>query len=396
MFKGVTEDLTTIRWVVMIVGLNVSVQLLGQVFGATLVGLKRFDLVNLVGVASNVLQGVLMVVTLRLGGGLIGMACSVLAVGVLARLAEDVLALRLLPHISLSWTYFDRALLKTLFRFGALNVLIVIKLRFIDSIGGVITGVILRVDKVPFYAVAENLCRHAVATAKGVAQVAMPLASQLEAQKRQQDLVRVLILGPRVLTTLALTMIVVVTVLGRSLLRLWLDEEFATQAFGALCVLMIARGVEICSLSLFTMLVGMDRMVFLSRLAVLEIVIVVGLGASLTATIGVAGMAWATLVSQVLVHGAILPRFACREIGYPWHRWVVQVFAPAATATLPALALAVAFHTYWPPEQLGVLVAQIVCVVGLAAASGFVMCLEPSMRADVLRVFLPKRIGDVP
>jgi O-antigen/teichoic acid export membrane protein len=384
-------DVLTVRLVVLITGINVSIQILGQEFGAVLVAMKRFDLTNMLAIGSMVIQSSLMALVLWSGGGLLGMAFAVLGVGVTTQAVQALLAKRQLAGIGFSWSLFDREMLRTLFRFGLLNVLVGLANRLTQYAGGVITGALIGPAAVTYYSIAEGLTRHGGHLAKGIGNIVLPVASQLESQRRDAELIQVLVIVPRAVLMLGALMSVVFIVFGQTALSLWIGQEYVSHSYPVLVVLTAAAVVNMFSGSIMTMLSGMGRMGPVAKLAVAEGLLTVCLGVLLGAAFGLLGVASAVLIAQVIARGISMPLYACKELEYPWPRFYVSVFGPVLVAAVPLTLGALILSQFWPADRLLVLFFQVLLLALVAGLSGFYFCFPTSVRAVILQSFRPRR-----
>lgn len=386
---GHTE--TVIFWVVFLTGLKVAVQLLGATFRSAIHARKRFDLANMLGIASQVILAVCIVLIVRTGGGLVEMAIAMLCVGILTQVSTYLIARYWVRLPRASWRYFDRDVRRTLFRFGSLTVLTQFAKRMGTYSGGIIIGVFLGPAAVAYYAVAESISRKCTALGKAVNQVTMPVASQFDAQQHKTGLVELTILGPRVLLAMALFLATMLCVLGHSFISHWISPDFAARSYPVFCILSLALLVKLPSNGIHSALVGMGRVGFLGLLSVFEGTATVLLGIALVSTVGIVGMAWAILVPQLIAGGMILPLYLCKRLEYSIPRYYIRVVTPAAAAAIPGLAVALGIARLFPARGLAAVVVQMCIVATVAAVSGFLICLDSSTRVLSLRAILPKR-----
>jgi len=374
------------RWIVMLFGVKMAVQMVGQVFAAGLEARKRFALVNGLQSARLVLFGILIIVVVRSGGGLLGMAWVVLGITALFRLLTCLLSIRVagLPRPSLRDV--KRETVRMLFGFGLLNLLIQAVRKTSLLGGGLILGLLAGPVAVAYYSVAESLTRKSLNLGKTINYVVMPFASQFDAQSDRHALKRLLVLPARLLLTLALLITVVLLVLGKSFLTLWISPEVATNVYPVICILSLSLLVKLPTNGIQSALTGMGRMTFLSRVAVGEGVAMLILGVVLTPLLGAVGMAWAVLISQLLFSGLLLPIYACRDIGYSVWRFFLSTAGPAMLATLPAASAALLLAHFSPADSLIILIVQIILLCLLTGACALFVCLDTALRADILRM----------
>lgn len=388
-----SQSVETVRWVVFLTGFHLALRVLGQPFDGTLAALKRFDLVNVLAIGAQILQAILVIGILQLGGGLLAMAVITLSVGVLRQLVQFHFARRVVPTLSIHWRFFSWSDMKTLFGFGSLTILTGVARRLTQSGGGLMVGVFLGPVMVAYYAVAEMLVLRASGLNKGVTSVVMPLASQLDAQNRVDTLREVLFVVTRSLLAMAVTFATIFIALGSPLIERWINPSYAPHTYPVLCLLALAMVFRLPSNCGRTILKGMARLRFLVLLAVIDITIFFGLGALLLGEYGLVGIAWATLISQALTSGVLLPWFVCwrLEIGLP--QYFARCVLPGVLATLPAILVALLLATALPAGSLLEVILQAGIIGGAAVGGIYFACFSQDERRSMFRAMIPARSG---
>lgn len=386
-FNTSADSQETLRWVLMLSGASVSLAICGEAFGAALSAAKRFDLLNMVGIGTQILQAVLVVVAISNGGGLLALAWILLSVAGIRQLCNWLLAKRVLEHVSASPRFFEWKMARMLFRFGSLTLLQGMAKRVTKSSGALIVGVIIGPVAVTFYAIAQELANKAVELGDGIRGVLTPIASQLDAQNRQADLAKAFLLSARTLLALALGTAVGFRALGWPLIELWIGDGYASRVYPVLCVLAAAVVIEMPSIGTRSLLRGMNHVGFLAKVSLLGMVLTLGLGVVFVWTMGIVGMAGAILLSEAVTTGILIPVFACRTLDVSPGRFLRKVIAPGTIAACPGIVATLALVSLVPPSHIGHVIAQAVGV-GLIVGTGiFFICFEKQLRTDVLRCF---------
>jgi len=384
------ETISTVRYVILLTGGAVAIQLFGQVFSATLHAHQRFDLSNIVSVSSQLAKAFAFVVVLRAGFGLIGMAAVTLAITVLAQLSLAVIAIRLLGGISFSRHSYDRDMLKLVFRFAGTSFLTNTARRLTQYFGAIIIGIIYGPVAVTFYAIPESLSRHAQSFAKGVTSVIDPLASRLESQGQQKSLVKLLLLAPRFLLAYSLSVAVVFITHGKQFISFWIGPEYASESYPVLCVLALALVARVSSGPLRSLLRGMGHLKVLAMAAILEMAITLIAGPCLAYLLGLTGMAWAILAAQICVGVIILPIYCCRTLNFPIREFLYGVVRQPIYVAVLSLVVAFTLVVFVPSAGLFTHMLQMGIIALVAAATTFLFCLDRSSKTDVLEVISRK------
>ncbi len=384
------ETILTVRYVILLTGGTVAITLFGQVFTAILHAHQRFDLPNLVAVASQLINAFGCVIVLRAGYGLMGMATVALAVAVLSQLSLAVIAIRLFRDITFSSHNFDRDMLKLVFRFARISFLTNTARRLTQYFGTIIIGVIYGPAAVTFYAIPESLSRHVQSLAKGVTSVIDPLASRLESQGQQKSLIKVVLLAPRFLLASSLSVAILLITHGKQFIGFWVGHEYAAESYPVLCVLAFALVARMTSDPLRATLRGMGRLRVLAMAALLEMAITLIVGPSLTYQFGLTGMAWAILFAQVFIGVIILPTHCCKVLDFPLGEFFRGVVCQPIYVALGSLAFAVTLVKFVPSTTFFIHVIQMGSIAMWAAMVTFLFCLERSQKLEVLRAISQK------
>ncbi len=374
------------RWVVILTGTKVATELVGQVFAAGLIARKRFDLSNALLCGRLIATGVLTILVVKAGWGLLGMACVYFGITLLSVLTMYVFAIRIenLPSPRLSSVEGHTG--KSLFHFGFLNLVIQLVRRTSLVGGSLLLGLISGPTVVAYYSIAESLTRKSVNLGKTLNSVVMPFASQFEAQSDKDALRQMLILPTRVLMALGILVAGVLLIMGKQFLILWIDANVASHVYPITCILSLSLLIKLPANGLQSTLTGMGRMPLLSRLAIGEGLVMLGLGIALTHAFGVVGMASAVVVAQLLFSGVFLPVYACSNLGYPLRSFAHSTIVPAILSNLPSITTAVLFATLSPATSLVAMLLQIGTLCLLTAATAFFICLDSSFRAEIMRM----------
>ncbi len=376
-------SLTTLRWVIVLTGLATSIGIVGQVFAAVLVAFKRFDQINLLGVFFDLIQAGLIVTAVRSGQGLLEMTWIILAVMVCRQLAVAFLATRAASYLTFAGRHFSWTTLRSLLKFGVLNIVAASARRVTHQAGPLIIGIIVGPAVVTFYSIAAVLASKVEDLAKGVNSVLMPVVSQLDAQQRPEELQEVFVLASRLLLTVAISLVVVFVALGKPLIGLWIGEKYAVASYPVLCLLAVGMAVRIPTTSAANVLKGTARMDRLAKVSIFEAVLTLVLGIVLVRSMGILGMAVAIICAQAL-SATVLVSTTCQSIGVSIPRYLARVTVPGIIASLPAIGLAPLLVRLAPQSHLVYVALQGVVLLMVTAAASFVFCLDEQLRTAIL------------
>ena len=406
---------TTIRWIMLLSAAAVAVNLLGQIFEAALIGVRRFALVSLGSLLARLLQAGLMITALLSGNGLYAMSVIVLFVACLTQVYRFVVAKKVLPEFSISPRHFNTDLMWKLTRFGGLSSIQIAARDGATPASNILIGFMLPgTAPVGIFSIGAQLAEYGARLATGVAGPLMPVASQLDTLGRQNILRRAFTLGSKTLLSMGYIMAVVFISIGFILIETWMPDvgkgnenmtstEIAEAAYPIVCILVPAFVLRMLGMASRSILMGTNRMTFLGKIGLLEMTLTIGVGLSLLyQTREATGMAWGIFVAQVIVSGLLLPVAGARAVGISFGEYGKMILRPALSSAIPVVA---AGYAVWycnnqtatlraPNVYFVVLQAMSIGVVG--AASMFFVCFDQHLRSDILSSFLGKKFLSSP
>lgn len=382
-------DPNILRWVVFLVGMSVAVTLVENVFDGLLAAAKRFDLLNVIVTGTHIVRSIFMVVVISMEGQLLAMSVVFLAFSLIRLVLAFLFARRTFDYLSPSISHFDWTTARTLFRFGILNAAHGVTLKITKSAGAIITGMVLGLAMVTFFTIADTLVKKTLELGKGLTRVVMPVASQLNAQDRKKDLIRLLTLSVRVTLAMSLALTGTLIALGHPLIRFWIGEEYARNSYPVLCVLACAMVFTPMANTSRNILKGINQLGIVVKVGLLDVVLTLGLGWLGAQSFGMIGMAWAVLLSQAVTSGFLMPVVACRRMQLPLGQYVSRGVVPGLAAALPAIGAAATVGLLLPPANLVQVVAYGLIIAAVSGLSIFAICFERELKMDVIRSIVP-------
>ncbi|MGC1273669.1 MAG: flippase [Planctomycetaceae bacterium] len=384
LFELKSEGVATVRWTVLLSALTVAVQLQGQVFRATLRALKRFDLENVIAVTSQLLTATLMIVVVMAGYGLVAMALVNLVAAVLVRATEAFATTCLLKGVRITPGGFDRATFRLLFGFSSMNVIRRVCNEGRRNSGSLIVGYFLGPAAVPFFAVAHTLVKKTHSLTQSVSSVVLPVASELDAQQKREQLLRMMVLVPRLLVTFAMAATVVFVMLGRPFVEFWIGADYVELTYPLLCILGVGFVANSFSGAQRQMLAGTGQIRAITILSVVSAILQIGLSLALVPTIGLVGIAWADLASSVVINTFACNYLACRVYGYPWGRHLAETLIRPLLTTVVGVLAALSLAAVFPPERTLHVALHAAVILAASGTAAFFVCLDGQARADIL------------
>jgi O-antigen/teichoic acid export membrane protein len=382
------------RIAVFVSGVNIAVSLVGGVFGGIVVGRQRFDSLNGLNVGLAVLRAGAIVLTLRGGGGLVGLALVQLGISTLQTGATVWLSRRVYPALRLSLASWRYAHLRTVLAFGVWSSLLHVSGAVLNYSDAVVIGALLPVAEITFFAIAAGMTDQCRAVIAGISQTLTPMAGALEA--RRGTVRDVLMRGTRFAALAILPIIATFELRGTSFIRLWMGPEYAVPAGSVLMVLGIGLWPFAGYQVLTATMMGINRHRGLVPLFFAEAVANVLLSIVLVRRFGIVGAAWGTTLPRLIVSLIAGPLYARRELGVSVAAYWETMLLRPGLAVLP-FALATGMVEAWfPAANIVVFFGQVAGILPVAAIGTWVAALTPEERrvcAAAVRGWRPSR-GD--
>jgi O-antigen/teichoic acid export membrane protein len=324
------------RWMLILLGLNLAVGLPMSVFPCLLDGLGRYPAKSAIRTAGIVLRGGVFLLVIRSGGGLLAVAVTVTACGLVEHLAMAVAAWRYLPGLRFSPRLVDRPTLRAIRSYSTDALLAMLAGRVSFQTDAIVINAFLLPQSITLFAVAARLTEYAKDSLRVATMVLTPAVSALEARGDSAGIRRVMIDSTRYVLWLILPVQLGLLLLGRPFLRLWLGEEYAVLSYPTLAILALPLSLALATSVPVRILYGTGRLRWFARAVIAEAVLNLLLSIALVRPYGIEGVAIGTAIPNTLLNCAV-GFFVCRKMGVGPGTYLRRSFlAPCAAALLPA------------------------------------------------------------
>jgi O-antigen/teichoic acid export membrane protein len=351
LFQVPPAERQTAAWLVLLAGVGTGLGLPCSTSGAVLRGLHRFDLQNLLVLASALLSTLGTIAVLLLGGGILG----VMVVSILVMLVLQAPAIWLVhhaaPEVGFSWRAASWARVRPVLGFSSWLFAVNAAGRVQTKSDEIVIGWFLPVAAVTPYALANKLSDVALMLADQFMKVLLPLASELHAGG---DLAR---LRALYLTSTRLTLAILVpvggtiAVLAGPLLTAWVGAAYSEYAY-LVVILLLADIIGASQWPAASVLQAIARHRVLAVTAVASAAVNLALSILLLSRVGLAGVALGTLIPTAVGSvGFVLP-YTLRVLGVSSAEFVRKVLAPSLLPAMPMAGLTLALMWTGRPESL--------------------------------------------
>jgi O-antigen/teichoic acid export membrane protein len=382
------SDLGWARILLVLVGPNVAISLISGVFSGIPMALQRFSPVNIVGVSSNALRAVAMVLALMAGGGLIAIALIQLGTTIVATLAIAWVAFRIYPDLKVKWNLFDREHLGLVLSFSVFSFTLLIFDTVVIYLNSVIVGIFLSASMVTFFAISSNLVNYCRSIVSGISKTATPQASALEARSDARGLQHTLLDGAGFATVVTLPIAATFLIRGKAFIGLWMGSEYAGLSGNVLWILTIGLVFSAGNQVALATMLGVSKHKALVPFFLAQALCNVVLSTILIRTLGLTGVAWATTVPYLLMSLFFWPWYVRRHLGISFEAYARKVWVRALLAIAPFAGATWIVEKLWPAPNLFIFFLETAIIIPVALICFWFFYLSTDQRHALSPVFV--------
>ncbi len=338
---GVPPDLLEeVRWLLILLGLNLALGLPLGVFPCLLVGLGRFPARTSIRAAMLFIRAALLVVVVWRGGGLIGLAAVITTCGVVEYLATAVAAWCYLPGLRFSLSRVSWTTFRMIRGYSIDAFLIMMANRISFQTDALVINAFLAPEFISYFVIAGRLVEYAKDSLRVVTTVLTPAVSTLEVQGDYAAIRQMFVNSTRYVLWLILPIQAGLLTLGRPFIAVWMkDAALARQSDETLIVLSIPLGLAIAQSVSTRILYGTSCLRWFARACMAEAAANLLLSLVLVKPLGIAGVAWGTTIPNIILNLG-LAVYICRLLGVGGGEYLRR-------AILPPLAPACLLSLFW-------------------------------------------------
>jgi O-antigen/teichoic acid export membrane protein len=352
---------STGTWVLLIIGLHVSLNFPFSVFGGITGAFQRHDVNSLASVAASITVAAVNVALLLAGYGLVTLVAGTTAVRVLAYVVYRANAYRVYPDLRVRPSLVRKSRLREVMGYSVYVSVIDWANRLNYQLDSIVIGVFLGPAAVAVWAPAERIISSTQRLTNQVNGILFPMIVDSDAARDARRLRTILVEGTRFSLAFVVPISAALIVIADPLIRTWLGARAAdvAGAVPVLQVLAVAVAVRVGGATGTTLLKGTGQHRFLAFTNLATGVVNVALSAVLLQTVGLVGVAWGTLLPLAAATAFVLYPAACRRVDLPLREAVRFGVWPALWPALPGALLLLAIRGLLPPTLAALLLATL-------------------------------------
>ena len=335
--------------VVFFLGLAIAVQVSFSVFNGVLTGCHRWDLHNINTSGWHAATVVGMIVALLAGKGLIAQAAITLAGELMAAVRRVILARRVCKGLQLRPSLAERRTIAELFSFGGKTLLPSVSDLLLNQTTSILLTAYIGPAALALYSRPRALAYCMKTLVNKMAMTLTPTISALQSKDDVKGIGELAVKSARYALYFCLPMVLLLTVFGESVMRLWMGPRYANGWLPAIFALLnLPVLMQLPTLFILAGLnehgrAGAARFVASVCSAVLAVIMLHLFHG------GLIGTALAVMLPLTILNVVDIPRLICRRVGLNMGRYFGQVCWGPILCALPFAACLIAsrivFHT---------------------------------------------------
>ena len=327
-FNLTPEQAQVGRWVLLIIGLHVSLNFPFSVFGGVTSGFQRYDANNIVAVGISIAAAIVNVTVLLAGYGLVPLVASTVSVRLAGYLIYRSNAYRIFPELEISWSLFRRNRLREVTGFSIYSSIIDWGNKLNYQLDALVIGMFMGSAWVAIWAPAERIISGTQRLTNQLNGVLFPVIVDSDASQQQQRLQQILLQGTRLSLAMVVPIASALILLADPLIRAWVGPKMVG-AVPVLQILAVAVAIRVGNATSTTLLKGANCHRMLAWVNLGTGVVNLWLSIALIKPLGLTGVAIGTLVPIAFSAVFILFPASVRRVGLPMGYAVMHSVLPA-------------------------------------------------------------------
>ena len=356
------ENVYEAQWVVFFLGASMAVEISLGAFRGILTGCHRWELHNIIMSGWHAVTIVGMIIVLLQGRSLTSIAIIYFVGIVLAYLTRVIFAYRVCKGLRLQLSLVKWKTIKNLFVFSGKTLLPSISKLLLNQTSSIFIILYLGPAFLALYTRPQSLMRHMNTLVHKMAMILVPTTSSLQSVKNLKAIQKLLIKSVSYSFYLVLPMVLVLTVFGESILKVWMGQRYANGIIPA--ILAVGSLASMSQTPTLMILGGMNAHGRAGIANLIASICSVGLNIVVLkyTNLGLTGVAIAVTFPIMIMNVVYLPLLVCRRVDLDLKQYVLSIVSGPMIHVLPfAICLVVARLIFYASPLKGLLCG---CAIG--------------------------------
>lgn len=328
LFNITPEQVPTARYVLLITGALLSVRFALSIFGAVVYGFNESYRNDVVTIATSLVIAGVNVAVLMAGHGLVALVAATTVIRALSLAASVWNAYRVFPGLHVRPSLFRRGRLREVTGFSVYMLVLDWSAKLNYSADALVIGAFLNTAAIAAWTVGQRLAQLAQQITNQLNDTLFPAVVDSDAARRDERLQLILVQGIKLSLALAAPLCLGLIMMADSLVHTWVGGKFA-DSVAPLQIMLTVVLVRASTSSANLILKGAGQHRLLAFTNATTAVVNVVLSIILIGPLGLNGVALGTLIPVACSAVFVLYPAACRRVGMPVYRPIVEAIWPA-------------------------------------------------------------------
>ena len=376
------DILSQAQLVLLIIGVNVAVNFIMSAWADSLGAFHRFDVVNGLLIAEDILRNVTIVYLLLNGYGIVSMALSFLGFSILRQIIGAIALKRLFPEIKFSIRFVNRETMKMLYNYGLIGFFISIAWLLIANTDNVIIGYFFDTSAVAKYAIAGSIIIYLRNLILAVAFPLRPVISHYDALGRRENISIIYSKGTKYLYFITFVIGGAAIFLADDFIKLWLGPGYQ-QTADILKILVLPAALYLPQTIANSVLYGIEKHRNILYLIIVEGVLNLGISLILLKEYGIYGVAFGTVIPQVLLYLIVMPKIVQKLLGFGLVEFYKSTFISIFSALIVSAGSAYILQRILDINNWPVFFLVVALIAAISLTAGYLIADSD----DIKRIF---------
>jgi len=376
----------TARALMLVIGVYVSLGFPFSIFGGIINGFQRYDVNNVVGIASSAVVAVVNVVMLLHGATLVQLVAATTALRILTYFVYRLNAYQVFPPLAVRPSLFRWSRVRELTSFSVYVSIIDWSNKLNYSIDAIVIGAFLSPAAVALWTVPQRLAEMLQRLTNQLNGVLFPVVVDSDSGRKPERLRVIFLEATRLSLASVMPLAAALIILARPLILAWVGPRFESSIIVAQ-ILVVVVAIRVGNATATTVLKGAGRHRLLSFANAGAALANVALSLLWIRHYGLVGQAMGTFVPVAFTSIFILWPAACRRVGVGVTRATLTAVWPTVWPLVVMAAVVVPLRAALPSRLIG---------VALAGAAGslayFATFLAFAVKREERRTYVAKAI----
>lgn len=339
------------KTVILLTALNMSLVWLANPFVGMLIGLQRYDLMNMAGVSVSTARFAGTLLLMNSGFGIVALSVLHIVATLISGAVVLALCIKIMPTFRVVGLTRCKREFKEVWQFSSYVVLNNIASKVVFATDGLIIASHLPVAAVTYFSIPSSLLQQIAAGMRSMSQVLYPRTSSLDGAGDSEGLRTLFLRGSKYANLIGLPIGAVCLTIGSDFIRLWIGTSYAEQSSSVLTILTVAYMMTFPHYTIYYVLLGLGRQRGVALLRVGEAAVNLALSLFLVRRLGIEGVALGTAIPHVISMMFLLPMISSVEVGVSTREYFQSVVIRPLVSVVPAVAVGYSFHVSWPASS---------------------------------------------